>query len=119
MRRKYVLDVQIPEGITCKFENSTRTLRCKKEDIEIDKKISILGTDLKIENNTIKFICNKANKKDVAMIKAYDAHVRNMLRGLKEKFVYELNYFRCVTYKKKMSRISPKAILTGFIVKFL
>jgi large subunit ribosomal protein L6 len=90
MRRKYSLSVDIPEGAICEFNSSTGVLSCKKGDVELKKKISLQNTDVKVDGTKIKFTCEKANKKSIAMIKSHAGHVNNMFKGIEEKFVYEM-----------------------------
>ena len=88
MRRKYVESVEIPKGIDCEFSNDI--LKCKREDLEVERKMSILGTEINIKNNKITLMCERANKKIIAMIKTAVSHIKNMLNGLDNKFVYKL-----------------------------
>ncbi len=88
MRRKIVQSIRVEEGVQCSFEN--KVLTCKKGDLEISREISIPGTNIETSEGEIRIICEKANKKSWAAIKAYVKHVGNMLKGLEEKFNYEL-----------------------------
>jgi len=88
MRKKYEESVEIPQGIDYEFNNNI--LKFKKGDLEIERKILVPGTEIKIKDNKTVFICEKANKKNIAMVKSAVSHVRNMLSGLEEKFVYKL-----------------------------
>ena len=88
MRKKYEESVEIPQGIDCEFNNNI--LKFKKGDLEIERKISVPKTEIKIEDNKIVFVCEKANKKNIAMVKSGVSHVKNMLSGLEDKFVYKL-----------------------------
>ena len=88
MRKKYTLEIEVPEGIGCEFVEGT--LKCKKREKELQKEISILGASLKVEGNKISIVCEKANKKDIAIIKANEGHIKNMFAGIEEDFVYEL-----------------------------
>jgi large subunit ribosomal protein L6 len=88
MRSKYNASVDIPEGVSCDYLDSKLVI--KKGEIELTKKVSILGTEVKISEGKVRFICAKANKKNIAMIKAFVSHVQNMIKGVDEKFVYKL-----------------------------
>jgi len=90
MRKRYLANVKIPEGVECEFDTKTSMLKCKRDEVNLERKISILGTDIKIENNEVKFVCGKANKKIIAIIISYVGHINNMLKGIEEKFTYEL-----------------------------
>ena len=88
MRKKYTLEIEVPEGATCEFVDGT--LKCKKGEKELEKEISILGTTLSVEGNKIVIVCEKANKKNIAIIKSHEGHIKNLFAGLEENFVYEL-----------------------------
>lgn len=90
MKRKFNLDVEIPEGIECVFGMTENNLKCKKGDLETEKVILIPGTVVKIVDKKININCEKANKKTIAIIKSVSAHIKNIFEGLSEKFVYEL-----------------------------
>jgi large subunit ribosomal protein L6 len=88
MRQRYEEEIKIPDGVSCEFGQGI--IKFKKGDIEIERKISILGTELKNEKGVVKFICNKANRKNIAAIKTHITHIKNILDGLENKFVYEM-----------------------------
>jgi large subunit ribosomal protein L6 len=88
MKHPHNVSVGIPEGITCDLNEDILT--CKKGDIELKKKISVIGAKLSVDGGKISLNCAKANKRDVAIIKSNLSHVKNMLQGLEEKFVYNM-----------------------------
>ena len=88
MKGKYSLEIEVPEGINCEFIDGA--LKCVKGEREIVKEISMLGTKLSVNGNKIMIVCEKANKKNIAVIKANEGHIKNIFEGLEEDFVYEL-----------------------------
>jgi len=88
MRRQILEKVEIPEGIECKFLDDT--LKCKKDSSEIQKKMNVIGISIRAEDNSIIFKCNSGNQRDFKIIKTNIAHVKNIFRGLQDKFVYKL-----------------------------
>ena len=56
----------------------------------ISRKISIPLVKVSVSGNEVLFLCQKANKKKVAEIKAQIAHLKNIFLGLQERFTYEL-----------------------------
>jgi large subunit ribosomal protein L6 len=88
MRNKYNLEIEIPEGVNCEIVDKTMT--CKKDGIELKKSISIPRTKIEIKEKKIIFNCIRANKKDISIIKTNASHIKNLLKGVEEKFVYEL-----------------------------
>lgn len=88
MKTKIEEKIIIPEGITCSYQN--QILNCKKDSVELSRRINIPKVRIKIEDNSIIFQCNKANKKEIKIIKSFLAHIKNIFEGLKEPFIYKL-----------------------------
>jgi len=88
MKREYVEEIEIPSGIECEIKD--RIIRFKKDSVQLEKKLSFLRTKAYIKDNKIVFECKSGNKKDYAIIKSYIAHIKNLFRGLNEKYVYTL-----------------------------
>ena len=88
MRKPFDLSVEIPSGVHASFSNGV--LELKKGSVDLKRKISILGTEIKVSDGKINLNCLKANKKNVADVKAIVSHVKNMFIGLNEKYVYKL-----------------------------
>jgi len=88
MRKKLSQSLQIPEGITCNYENLILT--CKKDSEELKREMNIPQITIEIDNNTISLTCGKGNKSQNKIILAFLAHIANMFRGLENKFIYKL-----------------------------
>jgi len=88
MRRKITQKLEIPEGITCEYNNGI--LKCKKDSQELSKEINIPQVKVAIAGNTITLECEKGNQKTYKIIMAFIAHLKNLFSGLEEKFVYKL-----------------------------
>lgn len=88
MRKKFNLEVKIPEEISCEFADGN--FICRKGNSEIKRFIWMPRTKIKLENDKIIFSCEKANKKDISMIKSNVAHLKNLFIGLNDKFTYEM-----------------------------
>ena len=104
--------VEIKEGIKCEFNNNI--LKCKKEDIEAVRKLFVKGTEIKVENNKLIFICERANRKDIASIKSTIAHIENMFKGLNEKFMYKLEICH-VHFPMSIKVQSDKVLVSNFL----
>ena len=90
MRKKFNISVEIPEEVNCEFDIESNLLKCNKGNTTLERKISILRTEIKVSDRKIVFNCEKANKKNIAMIKTNVSHVKNMFKGFDEKFKYIL-----------------------------
>jgi large subunit ribosomal protein L6 len=88
MKQKLTEKIKIPENITCTYEN--KTLTCKNSDSELSKKLFAPTISIKIENNEVIIEAEKGNKLQYKKIKTFEAHVKNIFRGLIEKFTYKL-----------------------------
>lgn len=88
MKKKLEEKIAIPEGVSCTYGN--KILKCKKSDIELERKIEIPGITLQIKDNDILLTCEEGNKRHYKIIKTHISHIKNIFSGLKEKFVYKL-----------------------------
>ncbi|MBX4196607.1 50S ribosomal protein L6 [Candidatus Pacearchaeota archaeon] len=88
MKLKFTEKLPLPSDIECSVEG--RTITCKKGSLSLSKPISLSSIRAKVEENHLVFECDKANKSHVKVIRSYMAHVRNMIAGLNEPFVYIL-----------------------------
>jgi len=81
-------EIEIPEGVTAKVEDGIAIV---KGPLGENKKIlNFYKIDLKLEQNKI-IIGNKAaTKRQKKMINTIAAHLRNMIKGVTEKFEYKL-----------------------------
>lgn len=88
MKKEIIESVDIPEGITCKFSDST--LACKNSSSESSKEFRIPKVNLEVKDSKIILSSKAGSKKEFKMIKSAVAHINNLFRGLKNKFVYHL-----------------------------
>ena len=112
MRKKFETSVKIPEGVECQYENGV--LKFKKGEVSLSRKISIPRTEVKIAGNKVNFICEKANKKDVAIIKTNFSHLNNLLKGLDEEFVYKMEICN-VHFPMTVKVNGNKVIVSNFL----
>ena len=88
MRQKFSLEIKVPEGFEAEFHDEV--LRIKKGEQTLERQIGLDKADVKIEGDSIKLIRDKANKKNIAIVKSIAAHINNMIRGLGNQYVYTL-----------------------------
>lgn len=88
MKQKIEEKITIPEGIACSLENGV--LICSKNSSQVQRKISLPQTEIKLSGKEIIFSCKKGNKLNYKKIKAQIAHIKNLFKGLENNFVYEL-----------------------------
>lgn len=112
MKTKIQEIVEFPAEIDCRIEN--KSLVCKKGTEEIHRKIDVPGVEIKIEPGKIFLISEKGNKNEFKSIKSEVAHLKNILRGLQEPFVYKLeacNVHFPITLKVE----SNKLVINNFL----
>lgn len=86
--KEYVEEIKIPEGVSAKFEGSLFIVTKGKESIKRifqDPRIMI-----RIENNVILLQTPVMTKKEKKVIGAFRAHMKNMLQGVQQPFMYKL-----------------------------
>ncbi len=88
MRKDYQISVKVPHGIACEYSHGTIML--KKGNEELKRNARVPGLHVQVDNGEIKIMIAKTNKRSRAVLDALVAHVKNMIHGLNEKFVYEL-----------------------------
>jgi large subunit ribosomal protein L6 len=88
MKKKLSQKLQIPDGIECTYKEDV--LSCKKGQLELSHKIHAPSINLILSNKEIIIECLNGNKKDYKKIATFEAHIKNIFRGLTENFTYEL-----------------------------
>ena len=88
MKQKFSETIKIPEGVVCVFESNI--LKCKKDNIELERNIDIFPAELKIDSNEIRIECSSASRKEIKYIRTFIAHIKNLFLGLNRKFIYHL-----------------------------
>jgi len=112
MKQKIQEKIQIPEGITCEFQNNI--LKCKKDSLESERELKIPATQIKIENSDVLIECEKGNKNHYKIIKTNVAHVNNLLKGLQEPFEYKLEA-ASVHFTMTLKVEGDKLAITNFL----
>ncbi len=85
MKKSYEISVAIPDGVKCKFSGSL--LECSKGNTQLSKAFENPNLVLVVDEKEILIKCNKSNRKSLANSHSYASHIKNMLHGLKERFV--------------------------------
>jgi large subunit ribosomal protein L6 len=88
MKGKIEEIVELPEGISCLIEINKLTIKGPKgENIRVfqDPKVNI-----ETKENKIFLVANPGTKKEKTKIGSFKAHVKNMIKGVNEPFIYKL-----------------------------
>lgn len=107
--------VTMPEGIEVEVKGVVVT--AKKGELENTKKFD-LGNKIHVEKKDSEIIVNvkKSTKRERKMIGTIKAHIKNMIKGLEEPFVYELeichvHFPMTVTVKEAEKEVEIKNFL--------
>jgi large subunit ribosomal protein L6 len=112
MKKKLERIIEIPEGIEILFEKGEFT--AKSSGKEIKKKINTLDIAIKIEDKKIKISSEKSTRREAKMIGTTWAHLNNMIKGLKENFVYKLEICN-VHFPMNVKTEGDKLIIKSFL----
>ena len=80
-------EIKNPEGINVKVKD--KEVSMKKDDNEIKRKLNSF-VSAKIDNNKIILTTKKTTKMERKMAGTITAHVKNMIKGLTDNFMYTL-----------------------------
>ena len=88
MKKEIFQEIEIPEGIEAKLEEDT--LFIKGSEGENKRKLNLRNIIFEIKDKKIIIGNKKATKSDKKRINTIAAHIKNMIKGVQEKFVYTL-----------------------------
>ena len=112
MKKSLFKTIEMPEGVTAKYEDAVFTVAGPEGSIS--KKINFGRVEVTIEGNKIVLGNEKSTKTEKKIMNTNVAHIKNMIKGVTEKFEYELKicsgHFP-MTVKKE----SNKAIIKNFL----
>lgn len=104
--------IQIPEGVSCIYEN--KILKCSKDSKTLERKIKLLQAELTIQDNEITLHCKRGNKNNHKIITSNIAHIKNLFLGLQEKFVYHLEACN-VHFPMTLKADGDKLVINNFL----
>lgn len=88
MKTKLSKSINIPEGISCVFENDE--IRCRSSSAETSRKFKIPQIEITVSPETVTLSCEKGNKIQYKKIMTSISHLKNMFKGVDKKFEYHL-----------------------------
>jgi len=88
MKKKLYESVEIPEGVEIKIEKNEIEVSGKEGTIK--KEINLSNIETKREGNKILVGGEKITKSEKKMIYTIISHLRNMMKGVQEKYTYEI-----------------------------
>lgn len=112
MRKDLERIVEIPEGI--KVEKEDNEVSAKSNAKEIKRKFDFGKVKMEVKGNKIILTAPNATRRESRMIGTIWAHLKNMIKGLSEEFVYELeicNVHFPMNVKQEGNKITIKSFL--------
>jgi len=80
--------IEIPEGIEVSVNGTEVTV--KGNGKELKREFSLPRISIKLEDKKLKIFAKKATKRESKKIGTVWAHIKNMISGVQEEFVYKL-----------------------------
>ena len=108
-RKKIENIIDLPEGI--KAELDGKNLKMSKEGNEVKK---MLSYEAVIKDNKIIIGKDRPTKKDKKLINTSTAHIKNMIVGLEEKYVYKL-FIASVHFPMTVTIQGKEVIIKNFL----
>jgi len=88
MKKLFSQEIEIPEGIEVKKEGKTVIVKGPQGEVSKEFNLGKLKYEKKDNKITISYLASTRN--DKRMINTLSAHLRNMIKGSKDKFEYKL-----------------------------
>ena len=88
MKENLRKEIEVPEGVTVQIIDSVLTVKSSQGEVVRDFNYPTL--DVSIEDNKIIIIANNATKREKRMCGTFESHIKNMVKGVQEKYVYKL-----------------------------
>src|SRR6056297_3424669 len=90
MRKPFFNEIKIPEDIEVSFDEENNTLKVKGQEGELEKELKLGRCKIEKKGDKILIGSEKATKREKKIANTFAAHIKNMIKGVKEKFEYEL-----------------------------
>jgi large subunit ribosomal protein L6 len=112
MHKELYQEVEIPEGIEANLDGTALTI--KGEQGEIKREFKIGKLEMEKKGNKIIFGNKKSTKTEKRLMNTLAAHIKNMIKGVQEKFEYKLKI--CFSHFPMTIDVQEKeAIIKNFL----
>lgn len=88
MKKPFSQEIEIPQGIEVKKEN--KKIIIKGPEGEVSKEFNFGRLNYSIKDGKINISHNSSTKNEKRMINTISAHIKNMIKGVQNKFEYKL-----------------------------
>ena len=112
MKKEIFQEIEIPEGVEGKIVGNILTIKGKEG--EIKRKFNINKITFEKKDNKIIIGNKKATKNEKKMINTISSHIRNMIKGVQEKFEYVLKI--CSShFPMNVEVVGNEAVIKNFL----
>ncbi len=80
--------IELQEGIEASLDNEI--LRIKGPQGEVERLFNNPKVKVEVKDKSIVVSANNATKREKKLLKTFIAHIKNLIKGVQEKFVYKL-----------------------------
>ena len=112
MKKELSRKISIPKDTNVKFEDGTLTI--SKNGKTISKKLHLYKVLLKINDDNIEIYHPSATRRESTIIGTTEAHIKNMINGLDENYVYELEICN-VHFPMNVSKENDRIVIKSFL----
>tara|TARA_Y100000310_G_scaffold190359_1_gene190302 strand:+ start:1186 stop:1728 length:543 start_codon:yes stop_codon:yes gene_type:complete len=112
MKKNLERVIEIPEGVEVSVDGDGVIV--KGNGNELKRKFSLPNISMKIEDKKLKFSAKKATKRESKLMGTAWAHVKNMIAGVQEEFVYKLEIAN-VHFPMSVKVEGEKVVIKSFL----
>ena len=112
MRKDIEKIIAIENGVSVSIEGEKVTV--KADGKELVRRFDIPNIEMKVDGSSIKLSAKKATKRELKTLGTLSAHIKNMIKGVKEDFVYELEICN-VHFPMSVKSENDKIIIKSFL----
>ena len=81
-------EIEIPDGVDVTLDETSITIKGPRG--EIKRRSVYPGLKISKDDSLVSFEIKNASKREKMMMKTLEAHIRNMIEGVKDGFIYKL-----------------------------
>ncbi len=104
--------IEIPEGVEVLMDGARITV--KSDGKEISREFDFPFAEIEKKDSQIEIRCKKATKRELKLLGTMEAHLKNMILGIKEGFEYRLEICN-VHFPMNVKAENDKVIIKSFL----
>lgn len=88
MKEDLNIGLELPEGVSATYQDGVLSVKGPKG--EVAKVLKNPRVEIKIDGKKISIISKRATKREKCIVNTFASHVKNMMNGVQEPYVYKL-----------------------------